>query len=44
MIIAWVLTFPACLVLGYISASIFRWTSDQRGRYGRGVNNVSSAA
>jgi PiT family inorganic phosphate transporter len=24
MIIAWVLTFPACLILGYVSASIFR--------------------
>jgi PiT family inorganic phosphate transporter len=25
MIIAWVLTFPACLILGYVSASLFRW-------------------
>ncbi len=25
MIIAWILTFPACLILGYVSASLFRW-------------------
>ncbi len=25
MIFAWVLTFPACLILGYVSASLFRW-------------------
>jgi PiT family inorganic phosphate transporter len=25
MILAWVLTFPACLILGYLSASLFRW-------------------
>jgi PiT family inorganic phosphate transporter len=24
MIIAWVLTFPACLILGYLSAMLFR--------------------
>ncbi len=25
MVIAWILTFPACLILGYITASFFRW-------------------
>ncbi len=25
MILAWILTFPACLVLGYVSATLFRW-------------------
>jgi PiT family inorganic phosphate transporter len=25
MILAWILTFPACLILGYVSAKLFTW-------------------